>query len=659
MLPIQRIDRQPSAVNDGSLAAGEMTYDAAQNSHPLLQDMRVAIERGDDRTLMQLLGRAPASVLNTGFGPRATPLLVEVAAHTRSVVRLEWLLRQLTDRGAYPSVHDSSGNDALTTLLSRSDQPLQAVTLLLRRGAEVNCCNGRNLSPLHLLLLHWQGESQLVVLRMLLRRGADLNLPTPRGKTPLWLAASTPQGAQVVELLLEACPPQDRAAFVQAPCRSPAGDRGHAGTAALLHLADDAVAEQVLVLLSRHGLHPVAAARQAWDLIDTRTVERDFQGIRDTATRALARSAVGAAQAPRRPTAAAAPQAPRIMLQPPTVEATAPQLLVRPLPMPPPQAPQKPLPRQMQPAAAANGPIAHPPAPSMAAPAPEPMQPRSSHDAPALPSRPRRMAAQTLPQEPLSVVAAQFERALFIANPEPPTQIPTTEVHPRAPTPLAPSPAEAVHPRYETMSLHQVARSGPPEAFASVLALNPHALTTRDRLKNGGHMPLTLAVMSRDKRLVTLVLEALKSAGAMLPDILDAPGTDGRCALAVAIDLNAQHQAQQLLQAGASPLLPVPQRTTGVNQALRGLIAPRPAGDAAEYAVQTSRPYILTLLLQWDEQLTARDRNRPLAFDLAELTTLAQGRGAKSYTLALRAALEDAATRRRKLRSKRNHAAKP
>lgn len=656
MPTIQPVTGQPAHTPHGALPAGEFTRTASPAAHPLLTAVHMAIARGDDATLLGLLSRVPAPILNMGLGPQATPLLVDVAARTQNAARLEWLLRQLTDRGAHPSARDRNGDDALMTLLCRADQPLQAATLLLRRQAEVHRCNQRGLSPLHLLLLNWQGEAQVVVLNMLLRRGADMHQPTPRGKTPLWLAASTPQGVPLVEALLQACPPRDRAAFVRAQSRSPAGERGHAGTAALLHLEDDALVEEMLVLLARHGLHPMEAARQASELLNTRTVDRSFQGIQDRASRALTLCrADRAAAAPLQAAAFAPQQAPRIMLEAPTVEAAAPQLLVRPLPL----VPQAIVPPQAISTTPSSAPAVSMPVRREHSPLPSFQRLRLSPGTPEVPFTPPPVI-QAWPQEPSSVDAAPLPRALYVANPEPPTRVPTTVLDvPAKLPPVQATQAVAAQASYETLSLHEVARSGPIEAFASVLALNPQALTTRDRLKNGGHMPLTLAVMSRDKRHVTLILEALQTAGSLTQEMLDAAGTDGRCALAVAIDLNGQHQAQALLRAGASPLLPVPQNKRGITQAFRGWVGAKPSSDAAEYAVRVGRPYILTLLLQWDEQQTVQNRRRPLKFDLDTLTALAQSQGAKTYTPTLRAALEDAAARRQQLRAKRNLAAKP
>jgi ankyrin repeat protein len=203
--------------------------------------------------------------------------------------------------------------------------------------------------------------------------------------------------------------------------------------------------------------------------------------------------------------------------------------------------------------------------------------------------------------------------------------------------------------RYHTDDIYQVARFGPVEAFAPVIALNPEALIKRDHLRTGGHMPLSLAVLSREAKHVTLMLEALKTLDYLRPDVLDAPGIDGHCALSIAIDINGQRQALELLEAGASPLLPMPRAGQGLLRLLRPFSSPT-ADNAAEYALRKARPYILNLLLQWDERDAAKRQSRRYNFDVAQLTTLAQSLGNAVNTPEVRDVLETAAARRRAVR---------
>jgi len=206
--------------------------------------------------------------------------------------------------------------------------------------------------------------------------------------------------------------------------------------------------------------------------------------------------------------------------------------------------------------------------------------------------------------------------------------------------------------RYHTLSIHQVARSGPIEAFAPVIAMNPQALTKQDHLRSGGHMPIASAVLSGEVKHVRIIIEALRSHGYLSQKLLDTPGRDGYCALSLAIKHNGQRQTFELLEAGASPLLPIPQEVEG--HSWRRLLRPFGSGpmaaNAAEFAVDQSRPYILSVLLKWDERDAARRQSLLYSFDVEQLVKRAQALGSAINTPALREALESSASRRRHAR---------
>lgn len=643
---------------------GEMTRVVPAAGRAPSSSLRDAIFRQDDILMTQILTQVNAATLNATHGPGRTPLLVEVAATLRDPERLEDVLRRLVDRGANLAARDAQGTDALKALLSRRDQPLLAATLLLRRNAPVHEFATPALGALHLALLNWQGESLKIVLDMMLCRGADVHARTPGGRTPLWLAACVVDGAMCVRSLLQACPPQERAAMVQ--CVSTSGDspRGSAGAAALLHQRDPGQVVAILAVLAGYGASAASACEQACAIMHTQTAGRSFQEIHDlslSAARTPAEPRVGIVGMPGPMTQA--PAAPRVLLTPPSQENAGPTFLIRPLPRP------------------AVGVPSHLPGASRAAQMPTervvaaPLMPQTPQRQPQHEPRAQPVGRANISDtERLDEPVLPALQKLFIANPEPasqPTQVVRPKTLPHAEFPavidaeaaarrrlfmrptaqavasaLANNAIGAMNPAYETLSLHEAARVGPYEALCQLIERNPEALTVRDRRKNGGHMPLTLGVMSLESAHVTRILSGLDEAGHLRPEVLDAPGGDGRSALAVAIELNGQRQVRELLQAGASPLLPIPQEASGLLQQW-GRKARRPASNAAECAVRMNRPYVLTLLLQWDEQDAAKRQSRVHHFAPDALLQLAQSKQVMGGTDALRSAIEDAKTRRR------------
>jgi hypothetical protein len=93
----------------------------------------------------------------------------------------------------------------------------------------------------------------------------------------------------------------------------------------------------------------------------------------------------------------------------------------------------------------------------------------------------------------------------------------------------------------------------------------------------------------------------------------------------------------------------MPRAGQGLLRLLRPFSSPT-ADNAAEYALRKARPYILNLLLQWDERDAAKRQSRRYNFDVAQLTTLAQSLGNAVNTPEVRDVLETAAARRRAVR---------
>lgn len=664
--------RATAAIVDGEFTrVARRPGEAAPGQVSSAEQLRAAILNKDDARLIALLGRTDVAALNEPTGARAAPLLVEVAANTAAQDRLAWLLRVLLHHGANPSARDRFGMDGLMTLLSRPDQPVEAATLLLRRGADVQRTNARGLGPLHMLLQHWR-HHQMTVMQMLLARGVDIVKPTPEGICPLWLAAVSADGPRLVAALLKACPVADQQRMVCAQSHHGQKELGTAGVAALMNQSDDATAVAILVQLARFGLSLREAEDQACAVHRPGAAGRSYQDYVDRCASAR-RSLLG-----RPPVQAAVPQPPRVILSPPSQEARQPQLLLRPLPIAPAQS--------------RSGCVLPANAPQSGQHAAQVVQraPGNVPRAPAGTEQPPLVWAA----EPPSVREYRPMGGFVVANPDSSSQQAIVAGPPKASAQPAPAQGDARAPRqilfggksldpprqigfggqppdasaiaaaaevsgrlggpFETLRIHQVARSGPLEAFGPVIKADPDALSRRDHLRSGGHMPLTLAVQSGEAEYVTRIIEALKAHNLATSAVLDAPGTDGRCALAVAIDINGQRQARELLRAGASPLLPIPQPTTGIKNMWRSASGRSSAPNAAIYAVRKGRPFILTTLLEWDERKTLQEPQRPYCFDVSELTDLARGCTDRTNAVALPEALERAQGRRRGVRRGRN-----
>jgi ankyrin repeat protein len=86
------------------------------------------------------------------------------------------------------------------------DEAVQAITLLLERGADLNAANDNGETALHLAVTN-RGAPEIV--RFLIARGANLQAQNKRGQTPLAAAmASRKDLAPLIEILRAAQPPQ-------------------------------------------------------------------------------------------------------------------------------------------------------------------------------------------------------------------------------------------------------------------------------------------------------------------------------------------------------------------------------------------------------------------------------------------------------------------
>jgi len=194
-------------------------------------------------------------------------------------------------------------------------------------------------------------------------------------------------------------------------------------------------------------------------------------------------------------------------------------------------------------------------------------------------------------------------------------------------------------------SLHNAARHGPPEVLRTTIAADPEQLRIPDHFSLGGHLPIALAVLSQDDKNVLIILEALRRHHMLDAASLDTPSNNGMCALSLALRANAQRSGVLLLEAGASPLLPIPQPPPVPRRTLWGWgVRHEPSPNAAAYCVSKNRPFFLSYLLAWDERRAEEEGGRPYAFDVASLQLLARP---IKKSLELRGVLEDAAHRRR------------
>ena len=74
-----------------------------------------------------------------------------------------------------------------------------AISFLLKHGADVDSRDGDHCTPLH-LAASWDS---LEVAQILLERGADIDSCNNKGQTPLHMACSSDYGTEVAQLLLE------------------------------------------------------------------------------------------------------------------------------------------------------------------------------------------------------------------------------------------------------------------------------------------------------------------------------------------------------------------------------------------------------------------------------------------------------------------------
>ena len=83
--------------------------------------------------------------------------------------------------------------------LAASGGNVEIISLLLSRGADVNCTDAHGRSALYICINHLYKDC-LPAIRVLLAHGADVNLAAQRGKTPVMMAAE--QDEELEELVL-------------------------------------------------------------------------------------------------------------------------------------------------------------------------------------------------------------------------------------------------------------------------------------------------------------------------------------------------------------------------------------------------------------------------------------------------------------------------
>ncbi len=148
--------------------------------------LRAWIDQGAD-----MPGRAIGVVVERPrTDPKVQAFLDAIHRHETAAVRNAIAADSALARSA-----DASGSTAL--MHAAYAGTLEAMIALLDAGADVNARNDRRATA-----LHWAIADPAKV-RTLLLKGAEINAPTVEGRTPLHLAATQPDGARIVEQLLE------------------------------------------------------------------------------------------------------------------------------------------------------------------------------------------------------------------------------------------------------------------------------------------------------------------------------------------------------------------------------------------------------------------------------------------------------------------------
>lgn len=543
-----------------------------------------AIEAGQSQQLVQYVRSMGTAWLRDLRTEEGVPLLIDVATHVRHLGHLHKLLRLLLDNGALPTVLNARGDDALMVLLRSLDNPVQAIALLLRCGADVHHRNAEGQTALHLLLQKTH-RHKLSMLRMLVERGVDLFYPTREGTMPLWLAACGPNGQPLVQAIVEACAPGHVRTMVRLSIERHGRTLGNPGVGALMYNIDDASCEGVLLVLARAGL----------DLDETQA----------TASALAQDGAIGRSEAAIK----ARCQAVQARLSSESLSLSPPKFQIPKLPQPPTQ---------------------------IAAPDHHGYRPLSPLF-PAQNARPFALSVPASPPQSASHVKLIAPPALSFSDERTPH---AHRLHALAPPPLMPPIGRTPG----VLSLHEAVHFGPVQAIEAAIAAQPEALSRAKATHMGTRAPLTLAVLSLNIEHVEAVLRGMRQHHLLISSVLDAAGEDGITALSAAIDTGGLAQTEQLLQAGASPLLPVLQSPRGMAKMLRG-VPTILCENAAAFAVLRRQPHILRCLLDWDE-LQAEQLRSHFAFDLHALLALTLAKHHNSDSFVVREVLNAAMARR-------------
>jgi len=105
-------------------------------------------------------------------------------------------LKKALDEGVAINVFDNLDQTALIAAVSQSK--LEAVKLLIQRGADVNLVDRAGWSPLHFAVYF---STETAVIDALIAGGAKLNAQNDRGITPLYFASITGHESQVKRLI--------------------------------------------------------------------------------------------------------------------------------------------------------------------------------------------------------------------------------------------------------------------------------------------------------------------------------------------------------------------------------------------------------------------------------------------------------------------------
>lgn len=166
--------------------------------------------------------QSPATVVAPTVAPRLNAFV-----HSARTGDIDALKKAL-DEGVAINVFDNLDQTALIAAVSQSK--LDAVKLLVKRGADVNLVDRAGWSPLHFAVYF---STDTAVIDALIAGGAKLNAQNDRGITPLYFASITGHELQVKRLIAAGADRNLASKSGYTPLRV-AQIKGLQGTAALL-----------------------------------------------------------------------------------------------------------------------------------------------------------------------------------------------------------------------------------------------------------------------------------------------------------------------------------------------------------------------------------------------------------------------------------------